>query len=1251
MLNLYPQKDKLNLYPQKPSLYPKSPDLTTTEGLTRTATDVGLGKKAEEITKMRGEDPQKIFSGGAISDAFDLLNTLQYGVVGLVTGKGFVQGIKTRRSFTDKDIMGDAGVPGMIAGIAMDIAFDPLTYIAPWTALRKIPGFTKAGKALTTSLQKSRVGKSLSSSFAYRFGQDKVYKRIAERNIRNIARNNMRLLEIAKPLTSLDMETQKIVGIARRAGKLDELPKNILTKAKPAFIELEKFGKRAVKFGLLSKETYEAGIGKYMARLYRKYEDPDFVGKTTFVKAQGTPVYHGGAKIEDIKLGKGQYDKTFYLSDDPVSQLTEIWKKAQPTAKKIDPLIQEAKGETLEEFLKAQPKLYHGTTKKSALLIEKEGFILGGKTNLNTKYIGIDKKLLGDVAWFTDSPQKAKVFAGQSGRLKFLEEPGIVQISEKNLKLATPKDINAIIKGDTTKHYRQAIEDLKKQGFDGLQKTRADTMIWNVDKIKTKSQLTEIWKKAQGVELAGVGKHIAKIKGVISPKAKKVDISRFMKRKDIPEDIREAMGEIMEAGYPTAKSLVQLNTSIENVKFFNWVSKRFGSDVAREGFEKLPVTSRLFTTATGEKIKMFTKLKVLNRALKSPLKELKLTFKADKKVLSVIHSLEKSLDSLKGLRKEEFYKFWRAGEDKTRIISKARKLGTIPEHLIGVAEEMKKFKTYKMFNHSKLGIKVEKMEVNGILQRAGVGSRKEFFERVKQPFQKATKKVSTTEMKGNLALIVKAQKNIENIRRKVSKLNSIDKRSINDSFRFLEDTIQKITREKELISEKIGRVGLGELSGKYIPKAIFDDIQEITRPSLGLQGKIVGGFKFCKVILNPATHARNIISNMLLNSFEGLSPHRLDIYAKAAKQISTKGDMYKEAQKFGLGLNTFVAQELRGILTGPESAHLVKKYGRKLADKMSDMYQKEEEFAKMAQYIFQRGKGLSPEKAWIIAERATFNYAQVTPFIRKMRESIWGMPFITFTFLVTPQVVKTIAKHPTRISNIGKIKTGIESLSDLGELKRERASEPSWIRDGFYIKLPMKDKHGRSAYFDMTYIMPFGDLLSGNFFERSIKRETGLPESYAEAGIKKLPFINMIAELGKNQDFYGNKIWKESDDSFKQTKDLFRHLVKTYSPPLLGDQLSGGYRRSGEQRPGMLERLTKKPGIETGRAQGRTLMQELLRNVGLKSAPIDANMQETYAKYNQNNALRILLEESGTVKTYQRPYIPKQSNPLLDELK
>jgi len=785
----------------------KAGDLKSVEGLRRTAEQAGLGGGAESILKTKGEKPKEIFSGGVVSDTFDVLNALQYGVTGLIKGKSFSEGVKTRQSFSDKDALGDFGLPGTIAGIAMDIAVDPLTYLGGFGILKK--GVQLGVKAVTPTASKlasTKLGESLASRMVYRFGQDPVYKAMDERRIKTVGAGVSNLMDIVKPITKLDSKAQTAIATARKAGKLDDLPKELLDTAKPAFDEVDKLGKEAVDVGLLSAETYAENVGKYIARLYRKHEVPKGLA-------------------EKIKT----------------------------------------------PFLQAKPL--------------------------------------------------------------------------------------------------------------------------------------------------------------------RIDLSRFKKRTDIPEDVREAMGEILEAGYPTAKGLVQLKTAVENAKFFKQVNKSFGKDVIEEGFEKLPDTKRL-----------------------------------------------------------------------------------------------------------------------------------------------------------------------------------------------------------------------GELAGRAVPKPIADSINEIVRPSAeGFEkalGNTVRTFKFSKVILNPATHARNVMSNFILNNFEGLSPARLDIYASAAKQIATKGDLYKEAKATGLGIDTFAAQELKTMLVGPEMGTMSSKL-KNAANKIADIYQKEEEWAKMSMYIFQKSKGLSPDEALKVAERATFNYAQVTPFIRKLRESIFGYPFITFTYKVTPQVVKTLATKPTKISNIGKIKQGIEGMSDIRELERERASEAPWVRDGFYIKLPVKDKHGRSMYFDMTYILPFGDLVSGELVERRVERETGLRETLPESLIGKLPFLNIIKEVGKNQDFRGDKIVRESDEPAKQGADLFRYLLKFMAPPLVGEQLPGGITPRGERRPGRIAGIAEqqKRAKEGKEVFGRTPIFELLRNVGLKIDPVDAELQESFMDSEKRKALQTLLKESGVISDFAIPFIPKEKTP------
>ena len=803
-------------------------ELTTSSGLYQQAVKSGFQKEADKLLAGKGEDTKQIFSGGFITDIFDTLNALQYGIVGIIKGKGFMEGVKTRQSFSDKDALGDKGLPGVIGGIALDIAVDPLTYLAPYTIIKKISPLVKAGKAIKafafgktaektfetaegikkfTELEGgTKIGKWFGEKFVYMFGKDPVYKQAYEKSIKNIAVGTQNIAEMAKGVANLVPETAAKLLTKDKTGRfvrvgLKELQKTLTPdefgKVQVAWNKIDDLGKQAVDAGLLSKGKFEENLGEYIKNAYTEYE------------------------------------------------------------------------------------------------------------------------------------------------------------------LA------------------------KKKGIFGFMK---------------------------------VG-----VKGI---KPRKLGLT--------PEEMVK-LGQIDNPAYLLFKSAFDLTKDVENAKLFKATSKLFGSDIAQEGFKQLPKTQRL-----------------------------------------------------------------------------------------------------------------------------------------------------------------------------------------------------------------------GALKNKFVPENIFNAIQEITIPSKEMIGKeLMANFKFFKVVMNPATHGRNVVSNKVLNYWKlgmnPLDPRVIKTDATAVKEIfKGGGEWITKAKPLGYGLNTFAANELGILLDSRAALNIGKKLGtnwNKIKSKLGNIYQGEENWAKLSAFIFNsKHKGMGLEDAWKAAESATFNYAQVTPFVRKLRTALWGFPFITFTLKATPIAIETALKAPQRISVLGKIKNAIENASDIKLTERERASEPAWIRDGFYIKLPMKDKYGRSSYFDLTYIIPFGDLVSGEYIEKAVSRETGLPEAIPSALLRKTPLLNFIREISRNQDFYGDKIWLDSDSQEKQLGDLFRHLTKTYLPPLVSDQIPGGHMAAGGRRiKGIRGVLTPEEQIK----QQRTLMQELLRNIGLKIQPIDVDIQETYAEFEKRKALQTLLQEKGVIKEFTRPYIPK----------
>src|SRR3990167_2160067 len=257
---------------------------------------------------------------------------------------------------------------------------------------------------------------------------------------------------------------------------------------------------------------------------------------------------------------------------------------------------------------------------------------------------------------------------------------------------------------------------------------------------------------------------------------------------------------------------------------------------------------------------------------------------------------------------------------------------------------------------------------------------------------------------------------------------------------------------------------LGALKGKYVPEAIYDDIEEIFHAKEygeKIAGKIVRGFKYGKVVMNPATHARNTMSGYILANLAGVPLHRMpDMTIKAIKSFKVGNKYGDEISELGVDISTFWGTEIKALLTNAGDPAL-KRVPKEIINKLGGVYQREESFGKRLVYIFKREKGLEPIQAWEKAEEALFNYGKVTPFIRKLRESLFGMPFITFSFKATPFVAKTLITHPARIGKYGFVKRGIENMSDPEKLRKEREAEPDYIKKGFFVRLPFEDQHNR----------------------------------------------------------------------------------------------------------------------------------------------------------------------------------------------
>jgi len=375
---------------------------------------------------------------------------------------------------------------------------------------------------------------------------------------------------------------------------------------------------------------------------------------------------------------------------------------------------------------------------------------------------------------------------------------------------------------------------------------------------------------------------------------------------------------------------------------------------------------------------------------------------------------------------------------------------------------------------------------------------------------------------------------------------------------------------------------LGPLFGALVDPYIWDDLNEATAirsPAIKAWDEVLRLWKTGKVVYNPATQARNMLSNIILADWAGLSPHRVDIYARAALDIlRSKQDRawdYEKKQRMeGEVQNYFDEAKENTTLMGTEWAgteikefltdvselkdgNFIIKSAKsigKLLDKPGKLYQGTEQFFKLAVFINERKGGASIKDAAAHAEKFLFNYQKLPPAIRWAKR--WYSPFITFSYKALPRAAETVVRKPWKFAKYAILMAMVEEITrkmygeSEEEVELEKRILPSYMSKKVlpgqpgHLRVPMKDKYGRSKYLDLTFILPWGDVgeqwgQGGMPWPLSIVPRPFMPNH---------PAYVIPAEWGFNEVFFtGQDLLLESDTweekSAKIGKQIWRQLV------------------------------------------------------------------------------------------------------------
>ena len=457
---------------------------------------------------------------------------------------------------------------------------------------------------------------------------------------------------------------------------------------------------------------------------------------------------------------------------------------------------------------------------------------------------------------------------------------------------------------------------------------------------------------------------------------------------------------------------------------------------------------------------------------------------------------------------------------------------------------------------------------------------------------------------------------------------------------------------------------LGNLRGRYVLKEIANDLDQIIRPKSEWQkvsNALVSEWKFNKVVLNPATHSRNMMSNAILAYLGGLPPVRADIYYGAMKAMRNKGQIYQEARDAGLvGKRTFSEVELNALADswsvtsgGPwerfakmgealregkssEALRQVRFSQSKTGQSAGRLYQAEEEFFKLAKFIHNKEKGMDTKAAVADANHWLFDYSEVPKFVDWARNSPLGAPFITFTWKALPVIVESAFTAPWRLAIIAY---ALNEAAEYGqkqlgmtddEKKQVEAILPERMKGTLakispkFILLGVKDKYDQLNYLDLTYYLPWGDIGETGRFPVEKKIGVGIPFSGAIPGLAS-PLATTIGELATGESYFTEQpLVPPEATAAESVEGLGLHVLRQAAPPLF----PGGYgfSRLKSATTGEQDRWGRQHSIPG--AVASTLL-------GLKIQPIDVKREKGFRVLELEKRMEALEKAARSIQSHQ----------------
>lgn len=335
--------------------------------------------------------------------------------------------------------------------------------------------------------------------------------------------------------------------------------------------------------------------------------------------------------------------------------------------------------------------------------------------------------------------------------------------------------------------------------------------------------------------------------------------------------------------------------------------------------------------------------------------------------------------------------------------------------------------------------------------------------------------------------------------------------------------IAEWAKENNLEQVKGDKNVVGVLAGRYLPKHIAKDVNELTKVPKLIErwyGAYLQAWKASKTIWNPPTHMRNIFGNFMFTDLAGVAvhdPRNLKYYKAAMADLIAKGSDYRLLVREGVIGGEYYGNEVKQILVRMEKGDApdlaLIKLGQLLHEKLGRLYNAEDQVFKLAAFLKYRSQGMNAKTAAREVNRWFPNYAELHPWTKKVSRSPVGGPFLAFNEQAIRIVGRAMIRHPLKLAKWAAIPGAMTAFSTyyLGMDEDEKDLVDS-RRSSFEPLLPVRDKDGAVQKLDLRYIIPMANEL-----QKIIDLGTG------KSGRIEVPFLLQNPPLAGWNDLTYNK--------------------------------------------------------------------------------------------------------------------------------